>query len=59
MVPLQIEHVVERDIAPRESIRERMEGALLLTSLASVTVAWCYLLGLVTWKCCIWVFRLA
>ncbi|MDA9522417.1 hypothetical protein XI06_19555 [Bradyrhizobium sp. CCBAU 11434] len=59
MVPLQIERVVERDIAPREGFLERMEGALLLTSLASVTVVSCYLLGLVVWKCCIWVLQLA
>ncbi|MBR1090686.1 hypothetical protein JQ621_24735 [Bradyrhizobium manausense] len=59
MVPLQIEHVVKRDIAPREGLAERMEGALLLTSLASVTVVWCYLLGLVVWKCCIWILDLA
>ena len=59
MVPLQIEHVVERDIAPREGPAERIEGALLLTSLASVTVVWCYVLGLVVWKCCIWILDLA
>jgi len=59
MVPLQIEQVVERDIAPREGLAERMEGALLLTSLASVTVVWCYLLGLMVWKCCTWVLQLA
>jgi hypothetical protein len=58
MVPLQIEHVAERDIAPREGLAERMEGALLLTSLASVTVVWCYVLGLVVWKCCIWMLDL-
>ena len=59
MVPLQIEQVVERDTAPRESLLERMEGALLLTSLASVTVVWCCLLGLMVWKCCIWMLQLA
>jgi hypothetical protein len=59
MVPLQIEHVAERDIAPREGLAERMEGALFLTSLASVTVVWCYVLGLVFWKCCIWMLDLA
>ena len=59
MVPLQIEQVVERDIAPREGLAERMEGALLLTSLASVTVVWCDLLGLMVWKCCTWVLQLA
>jgi hypothetical protein len=59
MVPLQIEHVVERDIAPHEGHLERMEGALLLTSLAAVTVVWCCLLALMVWKCCFWIFGLA
>ena len=57
MVPLQLEQVVERDIAPRDGLLERM--ALLLTSLASVTVVWCCLLALMVWKGFFWIFDLA
>jgi hypothetical protein len=59
MVPLQIEQLVERDIAPRDGFLERMEGALLLTSLAVVTVGWCCLLALIVWKGFFWIFDLA
>jgi hypothetical protein len=59
MVPLQMEQVVERDIAPRDGFLERMEGALLLTSLAVVTVVWCCLLALMAWKGFFWIFNLA
>ncbi|KJC53205.1 hypothetical protein UB31_09095 [Bradyrhizobium sp. LTSP849] len=59
MVPLQLEQVVERDIAPREAFLERMEGALLLISLAVVTVVWCCLLALMAWKGFFWIFNLA
>ena len=59
MVPLQTEQVVERDIALRDGFLERMEGALLLTSLAAVTVVWCCLLALMVWKGFFWIFNLA
>jgi hypothetical protein len=59
MVPLQIEQVVARDVAPREGPLERMEGALLLTSLAAVTVGWCCLLAFIMWRGFSWIFDLA
>jgi hypothetical protein len=59
MVPLQIEQVVARDVTPREGLLERMEGALLLTSLAAVTVGWCCLLALMIWRGFFWIFDLA
>jgi hypothetical protein len=59
MVPLQMEQVVARDVAPREGFLERMEGALLLTSLAAVTVGWCCLLALMIWRGFFWIFDLA
>ncbi|QPF90142.1 hypothetical protein [Bradyrhizobium commune] len=55
MVPLQMEQVVERDIAPRDGLSERMEGALLLTSLAAVTICWCGFLAMMIWKGFFWV----
>ena len=56
MVPLQIEQAIERDIAPRDGFLERMEGALLLTSLLAVTVCWCGLLAMMVWKVFFWIF---
>jgi len=59
MVPLQIEHVVEREITPREGLLERVEGTLVLSSLVAVEVGWCSLLAVMIWKGAAWVFGLA
>jgi hypothetical protein len=56
MVPLQIEHAVEPEITPREPLSERIEGALILLSLAAVEVGWCSLLALMIWKGFAWIF---
>ena len=59
MVPLQIERAVERETTSREGLLERIEGAVILSSLALVEVGWCGLLALMAWKGVAWMFALA
>ncbi len=57
MLPLQMERPAERDTTPHESILERAEGALLLTTFAVATIGWCCLLAMVLWKALFWLLE--
>lgn len=54
MLPMQMDRVAPRDVAPRGKPLEWLGGVVLLTSLGAATIGWCVLLGIALWKVANW-----
>ena len=55
MLPMQMDRVAPRDVAPRGKPLEWLGGVVLLTSLGVATICWCLLLGIALWKVAYWI----
>lgn len=55
MLPMQMDQVAPRDVAPRGKLLEWLGGVVLLTSLGVATIGWCLLLGIALWKVAYWI----